>query len=220
MLHCPTRSQVALQLQVTHLSALSARPLAAVRHNFRRWLPGLALLVLAAGTLIVARQLDEGDLRQPGTRLDNPDFYMQNFVSTVMGMDGLADRTLKAKRLEHFPKTNEKELTEPYLVLYQTGAPAWHVRSESGWISPSGDVVLLRGRVHAWRVSKTGVKLVDIHTRDLRILPGTDYGETDKPVTIATADHRTVGLGMRAFLAESRIELMSQVKTNLTGHLQ
>lgn len=191
-----------------------------VRHQLRQWLPGLVLLVLAAITLIVARQLDETDPARRGARLENPDFYMQNFVSTVMGLDGLADRTLKAKRLEHFPKTNEKELTEPYLVLYQTGAPAWHIRSESGWISPSGDVVLLRGRVHAWRVSNTGVKLVDIHTRDLRILPETDYGETDKPVTIATADQRTVGLGMRAFLAESRVELMSQVRTNLTGHLQ
>jgi lipopolysaccharide export system protein LptC len=183
-------------------------------------LPGFLLLVLTAATLIVARQLDEADPSRPGTRLENPDFYMQNFTSTVMGPDGLADRTLKAKRLEHFPKTNEKELTEPYLVLYQTGAPAWHIRSESGWISPSGDVVVLRGRVHAWRVSGIGVKLVDIHTRDLRILPHTDYGETDKPVTIATADQRTVGLGMRAFLAESRVELMSQVRTKLTGHLQ
>ena len=191
-----------------------------MRHNIKQWLPALLLLVVAAITLIVSRQLDESDPNRPGTRLENPDFYMQNFISTVMGVDGLADRTLKARRLEHFPKTNEKELTEPYLVLYQTGAPAWHVRSESGWISPSGDVVLLRGRVHAWRVSKTGAKLVDIHTRDLRILPETDYGETDKPVTIATADQRTVGLGMRAYLAESRVELMSQVKTKLTGHLQ
>lgn len=207
-------------MQVTHLTALSAKPARTVRHQLRQWLPGLVLLVLAAITLIVARQLDETDPARRGARLENPDFYMQNFVSTVMGLDGLADRTLKAKRLEHFPKTNEKELTEPYLVLYQTGAPAWHIRSESGWISPSGDVVLLRGRVHAWRVSNTGVKLVDIHTRDLRILPETDYGETDKPVTIATADQRTVGLGMRAFLAESRVELMSQVRTNLTGHLQ
>ncbi len=220
MLHCRSVSKVAFSLQVTQLAAVSASPLGALRHRLGSWLPGLVLLVLAALTLIIARQLDESDPTRRGSRVENPDFYMQNFVSTVMGTDGLADRTLSAARLEHFPVTNEKELTEPYLVLYQTGAPAWHVRSESGWISPSGDVVLLRGRVHAWRVSKTGAKLVDIHTRDLRILPDSDYGETDKPVTIATADQRTVGLGMRAFMAESRVELMSQVKTTLTGHLQ
>ena len=203
-------------LQVTHPPALST-PLT---ERFRQWLPGVALILLAAATLIISRQLDESDPKRQSGRLENPDFYMQNFVTTVMGADGVADRTLKARRLEHFPETNEKELTEPYLVLYQTGAPAWHVRSESGWISPSGDVVVLRGRVHAWRVSETGARLIDIHTRDLRILPETDYGETDKAVTIATADQRTVGLGMRAFLAESRVELMAQVKTRLTGHLQ
>ena len=101
-----------------------------MRHNIKQWLPALLLLVVAAITLIVSRQLDESDPNRPGTRLENPDFYMQNFISTVMGVDGLADRTLKARRLEHFPKTNEKELTEPYLVLYQTGAPAWHVRMQ------------------------------------------------------------------------------------------
>ena len=76
---------------------------------------------------------------------------------------------------------------------------------------------MLLGAVHAWRSSK-----LPHHRhpwRDLRILPETDYGETDKPVTIATKDGRTVAMGMRAFLKESRLELMAQVKTQVTGHL-
>lgn len=185
----------------------------------RRWVPTVLLLLVAAMTSIIVRQLEESDPQTVTARTDTPDFFMENFVTTFMGPDGLPTRTLKARELVHFPSTNTKELEEPYLVMFQTGAPAWHVRSERGWISATGDVVILLGAVHAWRVSETGERIIDIHTRDLRILPGTDYGETDKPVTIATVDQRTVGMGMRAYLSEDRLELMAQVKTDFVGHL-
>jgi lipopolysaccharide export system protein LptC len=185
----------------------------------RRWLPLIALLALAVATFIVSRQFDDTETSATRSRVDTPDFFMEQFVTTIMGVDGKPVRTLKAKELVHFPETNTKELKEPYLVMYQTGAPSWHVRSERGWISATGDVLLLLGAVHAWRTSKDGLRIIDIHTRDLRILPETDYGETDRPVTIATRDQRTVAMGMRAFLKESRLELIAQVKTEVTGHL-
>ena len=185
----------------------------------RRWLPSIALLALAVATFIVSRQFEVTETSATRSRVDTPDFFMEQFVTTIMGVDGKPVRTLKAKELVHFPETNTKELKEPYLVMYQTGAPSWHVRSERGWISATGDVLLLLGAVHAWRTSKDGLRIIDIHTRDLRILPETDYGETDRPVTIATRDQRTVAMGMRAFLKESRLELIAQVKTEVTGHL-
>tara|TARA_B100000676_G_scaffold239407_1_gene240076 strand:+ start:5985 stop:6593 length:609 start_codon:yes stop_codon:yes gene_type:complete len=185
----------------------------------RRWLPSALLLVLAVATFIVSRQFDEAESGATRARVDTPDFFMERFVTTIMGVDGKPVRTIKAKELVHYPETNTKELEEPYMVMYQTGSPSWHIRSERGWISATGDVLLLLGAVHAWRSSKSGVRIIDIHTRDLRILPETDYGETDKPVTIATKDGRTVAMGMRAFLKESRLELMAQVKTQVTGHL-
>lgn len=185
----------------------------------RRWLPSIALLALAVATFIVSRQFEDTETSATRSRVDTPDFFMEQFVTTIMGVDGKPVRTLKAKELVHFPETNTKELKEPYLVMYQTGAPSWHVRSERGWISATGDVLLLLGAVHAWRTSKDGLRIIDIHTRDLRILPETDYGETDRPVTIATRDQRTVAMGMRAFLKESRLELIAQVKTEVTGHL-
>ena len=193
---------------------------ARVNPLIKRWLPTAILLVAAAGTSILVRQLEETATPSATTRTDSPDFFMENFVTTFMGPDGQPDRTLKARQLVHFPSTNSKELEQPYLVMFQTGAPAWHVRSERGWISATGDVVILLGAVHAWRTTETGERIIDIHTRDLRILPATDYGETDQAVTIATADQRSVGMGMRAFLSESRLELMAQVKTNFIGHLR
>jgi lipopolysaccharide export system protein LptC len=74
-------------------------------------------------------------------------------------------------------------------------------------------VVLLLGKVRAWRESATGGVAIDIRTRDLRVLPESEYGETDKPVTIRTPASETRGLGMRAFMNEGRVELLADVTT-------
>ena len=89
----------------------------------------------------------------------------------------------------------------------------WHVRSERGWVSAAGDVMLLLGKVHIWRNTADGELDLDIKTEDLRVLPDSDYGETDKPVLITTPTSESRGVGMRAFLDTSRYELLSQVQT-------
>lgn len=185
-----------------------------------RWWPTLVLLLLAAASGVVLRQLEQQPAL-PGTDSGHtPDFFMEGFRSTVMGLDGEPVRVLEARELLHFPDTQTKELEEPYLTLYQPDRPPWHVRSERGWVSASGDVLLLQGAVHVWRDTPGGERIVDIHTHDLRILPDTDYGETDKPVSITTQSQTSHGTGMRAYLGENRLELLARVKTEMTGHLQ
>ena len=40
-----------------------------------------------------------------------------------------------------------------------------------------------------------------------------EYGETDRPVVITTPTTETRGVGMKAYLKESRLELLSKVHT-------
>ena len=45
------------------------------------------------------------------------------------------------------------------------------------------------------------------------MLPDTQYGETDKPVVIRTPSSETKSTGMRAYLEQRRLELLSGVNT-------
>ena len=74
----------------------------------RRWLPSALLLVLAVATFIVSRQFDEAESGATRARVDTPDFFMERFVTTIMGVDGKPVRTIKAKELVHYPETNTK----------------------------------------------------------------------------------------------------------------
>jgi lipopolysaccharide export system protein LptC len=138
---------------------------------------------------------------------------MENFVTVKMDETGSVQRRVEAAYMAHFPDTKTHEFQDPYMVMYREEGSPWHVRSERGWLSPSGDVMLLLGQVNIWRNNVDGVKQVDVKTEDLRVLPEREYGETDKPVLITTATTQTRGIGMKAHLADSRLELLSNVRT-------
>ena len=52
-------------------------------------------------------------------------------------------------------------------------------------------------------------------TEDLKVLPREEYAETALPVSISTPESLTRGTGMRAYLAESRVQLLSNVRTKI-----
>lgn len=141
------------------------------------------------------------------------DFFVENFVATTMDEKGRPRRRVTAQHMSHFPDTDTHELTRPYLEVFSEAQLPWHVKSERGWLSAKGDVMLLLGEVHIWRNAPDGTRKMDIKTSDLRVLPESEYGETDKPVTITTPRSQSRSIGMRAFLGQGRMEMLSQVRT-------
>jgi lipopolysaccharide export system protein LptC len=116
--------------------------------------------------------------------------------------------------MAHFPDTDTNELEKPYLIVFQdSGGDPLHVESERGWVSGDEEVMLLLGQVHMWRDTPQGVRKLSIRTRDLRVLPDSNYAETDMPVVIRTPTTESRGVGMRAYLGERRVELLSRVRT-------
>ena len=179
----------------------------------QRFGPTLVMALIAAASFWTLSELDVDLFGSDATPGHTPDLYMENFVTTAMDEAGRPLRRVEAEYMAHFPDTDTHEFQRPYIVMYREEGPPWHVRSERGWVSARGDVMLLLGKVHIWRNNVSGLKELDIKTEDLRVLPEKEYGETDKPVLITTPSTETRGVGMKAHLAESRLELLSNVRT-------
>lgn len=185
-----------------------------MRALLKRFGPMLVMLAIAASSFWLLRELDEKLLDGKSGAGHTPDMYMENFVTTSMSPQGRPLRRVEAEYMAHFPDTDTHELQRPYMVMYgDEGREPWHVRSERGWVSASGDVMLLLGKVHIWRNNTSGLMELDIKTEDLRVLPEKEYGETDKPVVITTPTTQTHGVGMKAHLKDRRLELLSNVRT-------
>jgi lipopolysaccharide export system protein LptC len=179
----------------------------------RRWILVFSLVTVALFSWWTLDRL--GPKTEAPTRSAShvPDYYVENFTTTTMDENGFPRRRVTADYMAHFPDTDTHELSNPQMVLYRESKTPWYIRSERGWISSNREVMLLLGKVHIWRDNAAGERQLDIRTEDLRVLPNSDYGETDRPVVISTPTSESRGVGMRAFLGKSRLELLSEVHT-------
>nr|VFJ42883.1 MAG: LPS export ABC transporter protein LptC [Candidatus Kentron sp. DK] len=200
-----------------------------------RWgVPLLLLSLLAVSSwLLEELGLDRADRNQRDLQ-NKPDYAIDNFTTVIMDEKGLPKRRLQAKRMVHYAATGIGKLEEPYMIFFAVGSegeaeekyaggnplqvyPIWHVRSEQGQVLDDGKTVYLLGKVHMWKNDDTGTMELDIRTRDLKVLPGSHYGETNQAAVIRTVTTETRGIGMRAHIKPGRMELLSQVQTIYNG---
>ncbi|MBT8419461.1 MAG: LPS export ABC transporter periplasmic protein LptC [Gammaproteobacteria bacterium] len=197
----------------------------------KRWILPVALLMLLIGSTWFIEKLGLNTADQNNEVMQQkPDYFIEDFTTTVMDERGLLKRRLHAKRMVHYSAVGASELEEPYLVFFAMRSPdgtqgttsaknpfrvhpIWHVKSEEGRVLANGETIFLMGKVHMWKNDDTGTMELDIRTRNLKILPDSNYGETNEATVISTVTSETSGVGMRAHIKPGRMELLSQVQT-------
>jgi lipopolysaccharide export system protein LptC len=97
-----------------------------------------------------------------------------------------------------------------------SGASPWEVRSHSGWVSPKGEEVRLRGDVRAESTNADG-KPVKIKTDELNIFPDARRATTVAQVTVTQPGLILNGRGLEADLDAKRIILKNDVKARYEG---
>ena len=170
------------------------------------------LLLLAGGSWWLAERstLNGTDYTQIA---HTPDYYLEGFTATTMNDKGRPSQRLRAKKMIHYPDDDSTELWEPKLTLYDEERPPWRVKSEMGWVSGDGEVLLLQGEVKIDRSEIPGVRPMHITTRDLRVQPKDNYIETDAEVQSHSGKNRLDAVGMQAWFNKPvRIKLLANVR--------
>ncbi len=83
----------------------------------------------------------------PGDSRHDPDYYVENFTATGVDESGENRYVLEAERMVHFPDDDTALLDKPHIIQYKDGLAPRHSYSDSGWVAPGGDEVLLTGNV-------------------------------------------------------------------------
>ena len=89
---------------------------------------------------------DQPELQNFDQRHD-PDYYIENFTATGMDKNGQRRFVIEAERMAHFPDDDTALLDKPHVIEYEVGFAPRHTYSDSGWMSSSGDEILLTGNV-------------------------------------------------------------------------
>jgi len=82
-----------------------------------------------------------------GDERHDPDYYMENFTAIGMDEAGRRKYVLEAERMVHYPDDDTALLDYPHIIQYKPGEAPQHSYSESGWMGPDGNEVLLTGNV-------------------------------------------------------------------------
>jgi lipopolysaccharide export system protein LptC len=149
---------------------------------------------------------------QSVTKRQSHDYSMKAFTLTGMNQLGQPHYQLTADSMIHYPEDDHSDLEKPFMILFSENSPPWHVNSEKGKVYEQGELVKLLGKVIIKRASSPTTEPITITTYNLTIYPDKEYAETDESVHMLSNATDLKSIGMKAFLKESKIRLLNEVK--------
>jgi lipopolysaccharide export system protein LptC len=182
----------------------------------RSWLPLVIVVILISLGLWFTESPPEllGKRPTPQQQTQAADLVIRDARTRHYDQEGTLAYRVDAERITffQFERRDRADLTEPRIFFYQDKEPKWRTESRTGVAHNNGQRVVLQGDVHISELPEPGG--IQLRTESITIKPREEYAETDKLVTITAGQNRTQGKGLRAYLNQDRVEILSQVKSS------
>jgi len=180
------------------------RSLASRHFPGRRTVATLGAAVFALGWLSFPLPLQSpGSAPAPDAP---PQLRIQHVDALTTNPSGRLYRRLRADEMRRMAPGTKFVLLRPRLTVFPATGPMWYFEADTGEVSPDGKNIYLPGPVVGRR---DAIEPLEIDSRDLRITATNDYGESDQPTTIRGTTFEARGKGVKIWLEEGRIDLLS-----------
>lgn len=180
-----------------------------------RGLLSLSGLALLAGLSYGLLRWVESELREPApAESQEPVLIIERFRAARLNVAGQRESIIEAPRLAQLPNHLGTRIEQPTLDWYQPDGQTreWRLQAEQGWVAADQQSVRLEGEVTMTRAAASGKPPITIVTRDVLVRPGEHYAETAAPTRALTPDGEFRAVGVRAWLDQERLELLSEVR--------
>ena len=177
----------------------------------------LALLgVLVLLTLWIDRSVQPPIPKPDGSTRHDPDYILNNFVTTKTDVNGDIRSVLRAQEMRHFPDDDTTELNAPDLVQHGIGdAPDTSITAKRGWVSSNGENVKFMDDVKVVREAFADRGEMTLLTEYLDVVPDTGIATTDRPVVIKQAPKTVIhGTGMIYNKKKQTMTLLKNVRVH------
>ena len=178
----------------------------------------LNLSLLACAALLVAAlgywnlNPDEANtVKSSGAPENLVDFYAHNTYTVQYQADGKLHYEITAEKVEHIKTSDITLMTAPNMNLFRGTDLPWQIRSERGEVSPGGSEVELIERVRVERTDAKG-RPTTLTTSRLTVFPNKEFAQTQQAVRIVAANVVTTAQGMKAYMNDGRMLLLSNVR--------
>jgi lipopolysaccharide export system protein LptC len=170
----------------------------------------VALLVAALGYWNLSPE--NFNQQSASAETDNAiDFYATNTYTVQYQADGKLHYDLTAEKVEHIKASDITLMTSTNMNLFRGTELPWKIRSERGEVSPGGVEVELIDKVRVERTDAKGRPTI-LTTSRLTVFPEKEYAQTQQAVRIDAANGVTTAKGMKAYMNDGRMLLLSNVR--------
>jgi lipopolysaccharide export system protein LptC len=149
--------------------------------------------------------------------LQYPSSYVVGAETTQFDETGSPSYKMLAETIRYFeqradhPTKPDMSIDKPSMTFFTNDELPWLATADFAEGKEKQDQLKLIGNVVLQKETDKGRPL-QLKTDELLIKPSGRYAETDKPVIITDASGTTTSTGLKVFLDDERIELLSNVK--------
>jgi lipopolysaccharide export system protein LptC len=138
-----------------------------------------------------------------------PEWYWDNALFWSFDDEGRLEQDATASDAKYFSKEDTIYLRNPRISTHSGEDSTWYTRSDFAEVRQDNDIVELSQNVEIRKASGE----VTIRTERLTLIRSENMAETDVAVSIIGETGSTDAVGMRAWLKEGKVELLSKVNT-------
>jgi lipopolysaccharide export system protein LptC len=174
--------------------------------------PLAVLTLLAALTLWIDRVVKEPEHKADASHRHDPDYFLDNFVTSRTDVNGNLRYMLAAVEMKHYPDDDSTKLQRPRFTQYTTDKPYTQIESQHGLVSSNGEKIEFMDNVKVVRQAFQDRGEMTVLTEYLKVFPKEDLATTDQPVVIMQAPKTVIhATGMVFDKKEKTLKLLSKV---------
>lgn len=178
-------------------------------------LPLVLLAILAMLTFWIDYSVQAPTPKLDGSHRHDPDYILNNFVTTRTDENGDLRYRLTAAEMRHYPDDDTTELELPHFTRFEIDKPFTQIEGKQGFVSSDADKIEFVDDVKVVRQAYNGKGEMVVLTDRLDVFPDDERAVTDRPVVI-TQEPKTVihATGMIYDKKQQTVELRSRVKAH------
>ena len=177
--------------------------------------PLVLAIALAIITFWINLTVEQQGPKNDGSTRHDPDYSMNNFVTTQTDVTGKLRYILAAAEMVHYPDDDSTVLQRPRFTQYTANKPYTQIEALRGYVSSNGEEIVLVDNVKVVRQAFEGKGEMQVLTEKLIILPKQDLAKTDSPVVIKQAPKTVIRATGMVFDKKSQtIKLSKRVKVH------
>jgi lipopolysaccharide export system protein LptC len=172
-------------------------------------LAGLVLYFFTSMNTIKASNFDKSLLK-------NIDSMATNIQVKQFNGKGNVVTFLETPKAEHVPGKNIHLLTTPHIIVTEENKEPWEITAKNATAIRDGSKITFLKNVVIKQQNIDNTDSIYLKTDKITYFPHTKFATTENKITIKQAFSNATAIGMNAYLAENRIQLLNST----TGHYE